>query len=318
MDEKFKILVADDDSFVRDLLGYILEESGHLIQKAEDGKQALKAYRNDPNIDLIISDMNMPELSGLELIKALRDSMDKVPIIILTGNNEIKVAIDAMNNGANNYLLKDENIQDTILISVEKVMEKHILEQQNRKLMEELAIKNEELERLSFLDGLTGIANRRYFDKILEREWARGIRDSSHLSLVMIDIDYFKIYNDTYGHLQGDICLRQVASCLKDSLKRSQDFVSRYGGEEFAAVLPNSDIDGALIVGEIMRSNIDMLNIPHTNSKVLDHVTISIGVGCTVPDNNSDVSNLIKLADKALYEAKLHGRNQVKHTIGTV
>ncbi len=310
--QKLKILVVDDDSFVRSMIEAILDSGGYRVSTAESGEHAFTILKDDTNFDLIISDMNMPEMNGLEFMTKLHGSKLDIPFMILTGNSEISVAIDAMNNGADRYLLKDENIQDTILVSVEKVLEKHQLKKKNIQLMKDLAEKNAELERLAFLDGLTGVANRRYFDEIIGREWGRAGRSNTSLAVVMIDIDFFKLFNDNYGHQQGDDCLKKVAKSLSGSLRRSADFLARYGGEEFVATLPNSDLSGASVVAKNMHANVAQLNIPHASSEVSDHVTVSLGIACAIPKPKADFSELISLADKALYDSKQNGRNQTK------
>ncbi len=311
-DEKIKILVVDDDSFVRDMLASILETCNYEVETSHNGADALEQAVSETDIDLIISDMNMPEMSGLELIEEIRLAELEVPIIILTGNNEISTAIEAMKIGANDYLLKDENIQDTIPISAEKVLEKHQLKMQNVQLMRDLELKNRELERMVFVDGLTGITNRRYFDNTCFNEWGRAAREGIPISIIMIDIDYFKYYNDTYGHQDGDDCLKKVARCLDESLDRAGDFVSRYGGEEFVAVLPNTDQAGAVVVADNMKDNVVKLKMPHESSSVADCVTVSIGVGSAIPSRRTEPSDLILLVDKALYEAKQNGRNRIE------
>ncbi len=311
-EEKIKILVVDDDSFVREMLASILESYDYDVDTAENGLEALKLADSSPDIDLIISDMNMPEMGGLELIEELRGAELEVPIIMLTGNDEISTAIEAMKIGANDYLLKDENIQETIPISAEKVLEKHQLKMQNIQLMKDLEQKNKELARMVFVDGLTGITNRRYFDNTSYTEWGRAAREGAPISIIMIDIDYFKFYNDTYGHQDGDDCLKEVARALDDALERSGDFVSRYGGEEFVAVLPNTDLAGAMVVAENMKANVSDLKLKHESSKVSDHVTISLGVGSISPSRRSEPSDLILEVDKALYKAKQNGRNRIE------
>jgi len=166
------------------------------------------------------------------------------------------------------------------------------------------------LEFISSIDGLTSIANRREFDKILDVEWRRAMRSSTPLSIIMIDIDYFKHYNDLYGHLVGDTCLQKLARTLNDSLKRAGNFIARYGGEEFAAILPNTENRDALFIAESLRKNIENLNIEHKDSMVSDNVTISLGVATTIPDMNKPF-DLMDSADKALYQAKKEGRNRV-------
>ena len=171
---------------------------------------------------------------------------------------------------------------------------------------------NRELERVCFMDGLTKVANRRYFDEYMQQEWNRSVREKMPLSLIMIDIDQFKMYNDTYGHLVGDDCLKQVARKLGDIIKRPTDLVARYGGEEFAVIIPNSDLDGARHVAEELRTGIEQLKIPHANSSVSEFVTVSLGVSTDGPEKYNGISFLISNADEALYKAKHLGRNNVQ------
>lgn len=177
----------------------------------------------------------------------------------------------------------------------------------------------DQLERLSFNDGLTGIANRRHFDGVLDQEWKRAVRNANSIALILCDIDHFKTYNDTYGHQQGDECLIEVAQTLKSIITRATDLVARYGGEEFVAVLPETTLEGAFVVAENMRVAIEELEIPHAASPVSQHVTLSLGVASTIPSRIGSASQLVEAADRALYSAKNQGRNQVqtsKYKIG--
>lgn len=184
-----RILIIDDDPFVKTLLGTILEDDGYEVETADNGIDALERCSREP-ASLIISDMNMPFMNGLEFVRELRRKNTEVPVIILTVNNEISLALETIKSGANDYLLKDENIQDTILLSVKKVLQMVQLERRNHELIRELERKNKELERLSFSDGLTGIPNRRYFDENVRQEWGRAVRERLSISIVMIDIDF--------------------------------------------------------------------------------------------------------------------------------
>ncbi|GBF32365.1 two-component response regulator [Desulfocucumis palustris] len=168
-----------------------------------------------------------------------------------------------------------------------------------------------ELQRLSYLDGLTGIYNRRFFDQYLDREWRRAIRGNYPLSLIICDIDYFKKYNDKHGHLNGDNCMKKVTAALSGCLKRSSDMVARYGGEEFTVILPDTDSQGAALVAEELRKNVEQLKIPHSDSPIGQYVTISLGVATLVPDQHTPPENIISLADQALYRAKEGGRNRI-------
>jgi diguanylate cyclase (GGDEF)-like protein len=180
----------------------------------------------------------------------------------------------------------------------------------DRKLMEL------ELQRLATLDGLTGVANRRSFDTAIAREWHRCFQEKKPLSLILCDVDYFKKYNDFYGHQMGDDCLIKVAQVLTKAVKRPTDVVARYGGEEFAIILPNTNAEGAIAISEWIRQKMRQLSIPHKTSTVGNSVTLSLGIAGQVPDSETRPTDLIAEADKALYEAKKRGRD--RHVIRAV
>ncbi len=169
------------------------------------------------------------------------------------------------------------------------------------------------MDNLSKLDSLTGIPNRRQFDDYLEKQWQNVLRSGSVLSLIMIDIDHFKEYNDNYGHGKGDDCLKHVAKTLSDTIKRPNDMLARYGGDEFVCVLPLTDLEGAKSIAEEMRKNIISLAVPHFHSSVADYVTISLGTATIKPDRHLSTSTLLKAADQALYMAKKNSRNSVEY-----
>lgn len=182
---------------------------------------------------------------------------------------------------------------------------------QQSSLFEQLEAANRELQRLASVDGLTQVANRRRFDEYLDAQWRRLARNKQPLSLILCDVDYFKIYNDTYGHLAGDFCLQQIASVLCKLLKRPADLVARYGGEEFAIILPNTDTTDAVIVAQAIREGIRELEIPHRASPVSQYVTVCIGVASAVPTSDASPSQLIAVADRRLYQAKAEGRDRI-------
>ncbi|TGK01840.1 diguanylate cyclase [Leptospira langatensis] len=181
-----------------------------------------------------------------------------------------------------------------------------------RKEKEEYKEKADKLLELSLLDPLTGVANRRFFDQELEREWNRSVRTERPLSLLMIDVDFFKAYNDTYGHLKGDHVLEQVAQSLKDCLNRSSDMIARYGGEEFGVILPDTPVEGAIVVALNMLQTVEDMGIPHSKS-TFTRVTVSIGVSTNTDRDIHSYQELLGLADKNLYDAKAFGRNHIRH-----
>lgn len=186
------------------------------------------------------------------------------------------------------------------------------MQQNLNELNSELQCHKEQLAEMSYVDGLTSIANRRRFNEYLESEWNRALRSKKSLSLLILDIDYFKPFNDNYGHTVGDECLVEVAQALKKSIKRSSDLVCRYGGEEFAAILPDTDLSAAISLAQDIQQNIHQMSILHEYSPIASEITVSIGVANRVPDTNYTYQDLLESADKLLYAAKEAGRNQVK------
>jgi diguanylate cyclase (GGDEF)-like protein/PAS domain S-box-containing protein len=194
-------------------------------------------------------------------------------------------------------IYREMNHTEMILLAIEDITERKMAEEQ--------------LKFIASMDGLTGIANRRHFDTTLDLEWRRAMRSVSPVSLIMIDIDFYKNYNDSYGHLAGDSCLQKIAHTIRDSLRRAGNFAARYGGEEFTVILPDTNAKEAYVFAESLREKIENLNIEHKDSIVGSNVTVSLGVSSLIPDKNRTRDELISLADKALYKAKQGGRNRV-------
>jgi diguanylate cyclase (GGDEF)-like protein len=187
----------------------------------------------------------------------------------------------------------------------------------NRKKIEqqarELRNANDQLQRLALVDGLTQVSNRRFFDERLQQEWRRLARSGEALSIILCDVDFFKKYNDTYGHLAGDACLQQVAKAIQLAVKRPADVVARYGGEEFVVILPETGAAGALHVADQILRQVSSLKIPHESSEISEYVTVSVGVATTLPTPEVEPSELVKKADESLYNAKQNGRNRIVH-----
>ncbi|WP_282936746.1 diguanylate cyclase [Paenibacillus sp. RC67] len=194
--------------------------------------------------------------------------------------------------------------KEVITVSRDITARKHV----EKQLLET----NELLQKISTVDALTGVANRRGFDECLIKEWKQGSRMATPLSLILVDIDFFKRFNDSYGHIEGDLCLKRVADSLKKAAKRPGDFIARYGGEEFVIILPSTDALGAQTVAEHLREQVELLHIPHTRSEHSPYITISSGTATMIPNHDTDPSELFLRADKALYQAKQEGRNVVR------
>ncbi|OEF98665.1 GGDEF domain-containing response regulator [Desulfuribacillus alkaliarsenatis] len=315
------ILIVDDSTLARAVLSDILMGNGYddIVMKSS-AKEAieyiLKNSCGSPSdvsieVDLILMDGIMPEIEGIEACRLIRniEGMADIPIIMVTGKTDIKTLQDAFDAGANDYITKPFNKLE-LLARVRAALNLKYEIDKRKDRERELKELNKILQELSSIDGLTGVANRRRFDETLEIEFKRAVRNNKKLSIIMADIDFFKEYNDTYGHQAGDDCLKKIASVLNDIVKRPGDLVARYGGEEFVVILPDTDEQGAKNIALLAKNNVENLKIPHEKSRVGEHVTISLGVS-TLTEDIATRHQLLKEADIALYESKKSGRNCV-------
>jgi len=317
-----KVLLIDDQPMVaeaiRRALAQEMDIDFHYCKTPSRAVQ--KASDLQPTV--ILQDLVMPEIDGLEMVEFFRanPATSQIPIVVLSTKEEAEIKSKAFGLGADDYLVKlPDRIELIARIRRHSKAYIHLKERNEafRALQESekrLAQANRSLQKLSALDGLTGIANRRRFDQELASNWHRAIRQSCYLSLIMIDIDFFKLYNDHYGHQKGDECLQKVARRLDESVTRATDLVTRYGGEEFGIILPDTGLKGALEIAEQMRINIEKLRIEHQYSKTSDHISISLGVATTIPARKSHQELLIGAADQGLYLAKKEGRNRVRYS----
>jgi diguanylate cyclase (GGDEF)-like protein len=306
-----KILVVDDSKSIRQIVAECVKTLGHDVAYAENGQQCLE-YVAQNAVDLILMDVEMPHLNGVEATKALRGikNADWFPIIFLTSHSDDDSFVNGILAGGDAYLAKPISplrLQLTV-VAMERI---YVMRQKLYKAQNELQRVNKELERLSFFDQLTGMANRRHFDLTIEKQFALSRRNRTPLSLLMCDIDYFKLYNDSYGHQHGDSCLAAVGQHIAAQVMRPTDLACRYGGEEFAVILPDTALQGAAMLAEKIRAAVFSLALPHSVSQVASVVSLSLGVA-TQKGQFQNFAELIKTADSQLYRAKQLGRNRVE------
>ncbi|OQY32748.1 MAG: diguanylate cyclase response regulator [Spirochaetaceae bacterium 4572_59] len=324
MNSLINLLIVDDRHENLLTLESLLDHPDFNIIKADSGSQALeKMLEND--IALILLDVFMPDMNGYETAELMRSNKrtKHIPIIFVTAElaerDHIFKGYDA---GAVDYLMKPiapQVLQSKVGIFLEIHRQKLELEKKTRELnakvreleelQQQLKEKNKQLKTISTIDALTGIYNRRYFNEMIEMEWSRSKRNGSLLSLILMDIDHFKTYNDTYGHSAGDNALKAVAKAISIPLKRKIDTIARYGGEEFIAILPEIGQEGVLELGKKMMESVRNMKLEHKGSPVKDYLTISMGIHSVVPDDNINSIDVINAADKALYLAKDSGRD---------
>ncbi|AKG23599.1 diguanylate cyclase domain-containing protein [Calothrix sp. 336/3] len=328
--EKANILIVDDKLDNLRVLSTILTTQGYQVRKALNGQMALIACQTQAP-DLILLDINMPDMSGYKVCQHLKSDSQtsEIPIIFISVLDDVIDKVKGMKLGGVDYITKPfqceevlarvhnqlviKNLQNQLQATNSKLLEQNsILRSEiakRRQVEEALRQANQQLQDLVWSDSLTQVANRRYLDDYLQREWQRSARDKISLAFVLCDIDYFKYYNDTYGHIAGDNCLKQVAHGIQNAVRRPADLVARYGGEEFAVILPNTTLSGAIRVVENIQMYIRDLKIPHRNSPISQYLTLSIGIAAIMPHHQYSPENLIAASDKALYQAKEKGRN---------
>lgn len=326
---KTEILVVDDTPTNLRYLTRLLSELGYGVRVAGNGNMAWKCL-NSHHPDLILLDIRMPEIDGYTLCEQIKlnESTKHIPIIFISSLQEVVDKAKAFSVGGIDYITKPFEPLE-VLIRIEnhlkirslqlELMEKNKrLEQeieQRKKAEHDLIKLNLELEKLANIDGLTGLANRRQFDLTLQKEWSILKRKKLPLSLIICDIDFFKKYNDSYGHIQGDECLKQVAQGIKKAVQRPSDLVARYGGEEFIIILPNTDIKGAIHVAQNIKIAIENLQIIHSDSEISKYVSLSLGISSLIPQGEISSEMLKIKADEALYIAKNKGRNRYEYIV---
>jgi diguanylate cyclase (GGDEF)-like protein len=293
---KHKLLLVDDQPINIQVLHQIFAADFQVFM-ATSGAQALALCKSNPP-DLVLLDIVMPGMNGFEVCTALKadEATRNIPVIFVTAHTDAEQETRGLEVGAVDFISKPVNPA-----VVRARVKTHLT----------LKLQTDVMRKLVFLDGLTGVYNRRYFDQQLTTEMARSVRSGSALSVIMLDVDFFKRYNDAYGHQAGDDCLRKIAFTLKEALRRPADVVARYGGEEFGCILPETGFDDAMAIANELERNVRAKAIPHNNSDAAKVVTISLGVAGRAAQGPSDLSALVALADAQLYKAKHAGRGQV-------
>lgn len=293
--EKQTVLIVDDSSSNIKTLGEIIRGECNIIF-ARNGKNAL-ALAQKMRPDLILLDVMMPEMDGYEVCRRLKENKftEMIPVIFVTSLDSEDDEQKGLEMGAIDYITKP--------------FHPPIVRMRIRNHLELVRYRNK-LKHLSTTDGLTGIANRRRFDDQLYVEWGRALRENEPLSLIFLDIDNFKKYNDYFGHLQGDECLRTIAQAIQKCHLRDTDIVARYGGEEFAVVLPNTDLEGAKACAENLAERVQALSLPHPENGDFKVITVSMGISSVIPQPNITPDQVLYFVDGCMYEAKETGRNR--------
>ncbi len=299
-----RVLIVDDNAMIRQEIKAVLmkDDSFGSFLEAGDGLSAFKILM-EQQPDVVLCDLVMPGFDGLKLLglKASRPELAQIPVIMLTAEDDLDRKAEILERGASDYVLKPFHEKELLA----RVRIHHKL----KKLQDELREKNAQLEALSVTDALTSLPNRRHLMKRLEEEVARVKRFDQPLSLLMMDVDHFKMVNDTYGHAMGDEVLRNMGALLKNGI-RSTDLAARYGGEEFTVLLPNTDLEGAVLAADGLRLKFEASS--HTLEGQTIQKTMSLGAACFTPDSDRTPEDLLKAADEALYRAKHGGRNRVE------
>ena len=316
---KIMVLLIDDQPIIGEAIRRALigQPDIHFHFNPDPFEAVRVAEQVKPTV--ILQDLVMPGITGLALLAKYRNSprLKDIPVIVLSTKEDPTVKSEAFSLGANDYLVK---LPDSIeLVARIRYHSKAYLNQIQRdeayralrESQRQLVEKNLELERLTHVDGLTGLSNRRYLSEFIDIQWRRSRRKNEPLSILMIDVDDFKRYNDNYGHLAGDEVLKKVASVIQDSCRRPTDLAARFGGEEFVVVLSPSSPGEMQLLGEKIRSEVERAAIPHSGSSVAAVVTVSVGGSSQIPTSDSSFESVIQAADELLYDAKRSGRNRV-------
>jgi diguanylate cyclase (GGDEF)-like protein len=308
------ILIADDELAIRELVGEILESEGHDITLAEDGEDALEKFKRFWH-EVVFSDIRMPKMNGIELLAAIKEINVNTQFVIMTSHASIDNSIDALKKGAFDYILKPFEDLDIVTDAANRAIANLSGIRRQQYLLNTLARQNQELDHLNkefremaIRDGLTGLFNHRYAQERLNDEFDRAMRFGRELSILFMDLDHFKFFNDTHGHQAGDEVLQILAGIMMQVIRES-DTLARWGGEEFIVVAPETSEEEACVLAERIRKSVEEHGFPNAGQQPLGFVSLSIGVAAR-SDGTETPESLLRLADEAVYSAKDHGRNR--------
>ena len=307
-------LVADDEIAIRSLVGELLEDEGHTVTLAENGEDALEKFNVDWH-EIVFSDIRMPKMTGIELLSEVKKLNENTQFIIMTSHASIDNSIAALKKGAFDYIIKPFEDLDIVIDTANRAIANLSAIREQQYLLNTLSRQNEELgdlnkkfQELAIRDGLTGLFNHRHAQYRLTEEFERARRFKRNLSVLFMDVDHFKTFNDTHGHQAGDVVLQTIGEILGETT-RDSDVVARWGGEEFIIIAAETNEEQACRLAEKIRMAIAEYNFPHAAEQPLGMVTLSIGVA-TIAESTSEVNFLVRLADNAVYCAKNNGRNR--------
>ncbi len=301
-----RIMIVDDNEDMLTIYRRVLKNEGFEVHTATSGDECLEQLAT-VRPDIFLLDVMLPDCNGIDLVKQIKSqpAFANSFVVLLSGLiTDSSSKITGLEAGALDYLARP--ISNKELVARMKSLVSIL------NFQESLENISKGFETLSITDGLTGISNRRHFDQVLSLEFSRHARSGKELSLIMLDIDHFKLFNDHYGHVQGDKCLQQISQVLNAGATRPSDLIARYGGEEFVCILPETGLQGALRIAEKIRNGIGELHIPHAWSEVTPYVTASLGVVSLNGNALVTVSEIIALADELMYRAKSRGRNRIE------
>ena len=311
---EIEVLIVDDDASILGVVSEVLEDDGYAVTTAGSGEEAVAILR-DKQFSLVMSDIRLPGINGVEVLEHVKHVSPRTNVIMITSHASLETSVDAIKHGAYDYLMKPFEDLSLISSAAKRAIEAFNLETERSQLIRSLKLSNKELARLNGVlhglavrDGLTELYNHRYINELLVKHFEKSSIEGSDLTVIFIDVDHFKLFNDEHGHQNGDVLLRELSALMREN-SRNKDIVSRWGGEEFVIVCPTTDEKTATLLADFLRSSI--AGHPFMNGTLQCNPMVTISAGVASRQKYPTKSALIEAADSALYRAKESGRNKV-------